>query len=114
MLSPLLPHEFYADVLNCSHLMFQSRSLILQSQDKKYRPVFFRKEDLENSLLSASNQQNRLNPAFRQGDIQVAVFEEIIKGMQENASRQWDDVVFIPPGFDASISSPQQQATANG
>ena len=43
MLSPLLPHEFYADVLNCSHLMFQSRSLILQSQDKKYRPVFFRK-----------------------------------------------------------------------
>lgn len=94
--------------------VFQSRSLILQSQDKKYRPVFFRKEDLENSLLSASNQQNRLNPAFRQGDIQVAVFEEIIKGMQENASRQWDDVVFIPPGFDASISSPQQPATANG
>lgn len=43
MLYPLLPHGFYGNVLNCSHLMFQSRSLILQSQGKKYRPLFFRK-----------------------------------------------------------------------
>ncbi|XP_050292671.1 protein TIC 22-like, chloroplastic isoform X2 [Quercus robur] len=47
-----------------------SRSLILKSQNKSYRPAFFRKEDLENSLLRASRQQNQINPAFRRGDIQ--------------------------------------------
>ncbi|KAH9679912.1 protein TIC 22-like [Citrus sinensis] len=43
-------------------------------------PVF--QEDLEKSLRRASSDQNKLNPAFRMGDIQVAVFEEIIKGMK--------------------------------
>ncbi|GAY53569.1 hypothetical protein CUMW_150070 [Citrus unshiu] len=62
--------------------VFQSRSLVLRSQNKSYRPVFFRKEDLEKSLRRASSDQNKLNPAFRMGDIQVAVFEEIIKGMK--------------------------------
>ncbi|KAH9649535.1 protein TIC 22-like [Citrus sinensis] len=39
-------------------------------------------EDLEKSLRRASSDQNKLNPAFRMADIQVAVFEEIIKGMK--------------------------------
>lgn len=99
MLLHLLTPWILCYCFNCLHPLLQSRSLILQSQDKKYRPVFFRKvseemqtwklfwfgiscsfsfliiqifqEDLENSLFKASNQQNRLNPAFRQGDIQV-------------------------------------------
>ncbi|KAK6255270.1 hypothetical protein SCA6_016575 [Theobroma cacao] len=83
--------------------VFQSRSLLLRSQNKSYRPVFFRKEDLEQSLLRASRQQNQLNPAFRPGDIQVAVFEEIIKGMKDGSTSKWDDVVFIPPGFDGAF-----------
>ncbi|PIA29873.1 hypothetical protein AQUCO_05800151v1 [Aquilegia coerulea] len=62
--------------------VFQSQSLVLKSQDKRYRPIFFRKEDLENSLRRASIQQKQLNPAFRQGDIQVSVLEEIIKTMK--------------------------------
>lgn len=94
--------------------VFQSRSLILRSQDKRYRPVFFRKEDLETSLLRASSQQKQLNPVFRQGDIQVAVLEEIIKGMKDSSTSKWDDVVFIPPGFDVSTDPSQQEATANG
>ncbi|KAI3420732.1 uncharacterized protein J3R85_012540 [Psidium guajava] len=93
--------------------VFQSRSLILRSQSQSYRPVFFRKEDLENSLLRASHQQNRLNPAFRQGDIQVAVLEEIIKGMKENSNSTWDDVVFIPPGFDVATDPSRQSAPRN-
>ncbi|OWM84236.1 protein TIC 22-like, chloroplastic [Punica granatum] len=88
--------------------IFQSRSLILKSRNKSYRPVFFRKEDLENSLQRASRQQNRLNPALRQGDIQVAALEEIIKGMKEDSGAKWDDVVFIPPGFDVSTDPSQQ------
>ncbi|KDP32579.1 hypothetical protein JCGZ_13129 [Jatropha curcas] len=88
--------------------VFQSRSLILSSQNKRYRPVFFRKEDLDKSLLRASREQKKLNPAFRQGDIQVAVFEEIIKSMKEGSTSTWADVVFIPPGFDVSTDPSQQ------
>lgn len=82
--------------------VFQSRSLVLRSQNKSYRPVFFRKEDLEKSLQRASQQQNKLNPAFRKGDIQVAVFEEIIKGMKDSNNSTWNDIIFVPPGFDVS------------
>ncbi|XP_057486678.1 protein TIC 22-like, chloroplastic [Actinidia eriantha] len=82
--------------------VFQSRSLVLRSQNMRYRPVFFRREDLEKSLFKASREQNRLNPALREGDIQVAVLEEIIEGMKDNNTSTWDDVVFIPPGFDVS------------
>ncbi|XP_057956845.1 protein TIC 22-like, chloroplastic [Malania oleifera] len=87
--------------------VFQSRSLILKSQDKRYRPLFFRKEDLEKSLLRASQQQRQLNPALRQGDILVAVLEEIIKGMKDSSTSKWDDVVFVPPGFDVSTDPSQ-------
>ncbi|CAI0397649.1 unnamed protein product [Linum tenue] len=84
--------------------VFQSRSLVLRSQTKSYRPVFFRKEDLEKSLYRASREQKKLNPLFRDGDIQVAVFEEVIKSMKENSGSTWNDVVFIPPGFDVSTN----------
>ncbi|KAJ4723067.1 Protein TIC 22-like, chloroplastic [Melia azedarach] len=92
----------------CGVPVFQSRSLVLRSKGKSYRPVFFRKEDLEKSLKRASSQQNKLNPAFKSGDIQVAVFEDIIKGMKEGSTSAWNDVVFVPPGFDVSTENTQQ------
>ncbi|KAL4326544.1 hypothetical protein S245_041999 [Arachis hypogaea] len=90
--------------------VFQSKSLILKSQDKRYRPLFFRKEDLEKSLHRASSDQNQLNPTLRQGDIQVATLEDVIKQMKENSTSKWEDVVFIPPGFDVS-TDPRKQRT---
>ncbi|XVF28985.1 hypothetical protein REPUB_Repub15cG0080500 [Reevesia pubescens] len=89
--------------------VFQSRSLVLRSQNKSYRPVFFRKEDLEQSLLRASRDQNQLNPVFRPGDIQVCCFLVLFP---DSSISNWDDVVFIPPGFDVSTDPTQQQATA--
>ncbi|XP_022761824.1 protein TIC 22-like, chloroplastic isoform X2 [Durio zibethinus] len=77
--------------------VFQSRSLVLRAENKSYRPCFFRKEDLEQSLLRASRQQNQLNPAVRPGDI------------QDSSMTTWDDVVFIPPGFDVSTDPTQLQ-----
>ncbi|GER32646.1 phospho-N-acetylmuramoyl-pentapeptide-transferase [Striga asiatica] len=68
--------------------VFQSKSLILKSRNKQYRPAFFRKEDLEKSLSRASHDQRVLNPILRQGDI------------QDSSTSSWDDVVFVPPGFD--------------
>ncbi|GLT49521.1 hypothetical protein SLA2020_230730 [Shorea laevis] len=92
--------------------VFQSQNLILRSGNKSYRPVFFRKEDLEKSLEKASRQQHQLNLAFRKGDIQVAVFEEIVNGMKDSATSKWDDVVFVPPGYDASTDPSQLSKTA--
>ncbi|KAI3794900.1 hypothetical protein L1987_37541 [Smallanthus sonchifolius] len=88
--------------------VFQSRSLVLRSQNRRYRPAFFRKEDLEKSLAKASVQQRQLNPALREGDLEVAVLEDIIQGMKDDSTTDWDDVVFIPPGFDVSTSPSRQ------
>ncbi|WOK94502.1 hypothetical protein Cni_G03205 [Canna indica] len=82
--------------------VFQSRSLVLRSENKRYRPAFFRKEDLEESLLRASRQQRQLNPALRRGDIKVSVLEDIITAMKDSSTSNLDDIVFIPPGFDVS------------
>ncbi|CAJ2677520.1 protein TIC 22-like, chloroplastic [Trifolium pratense] len=87
---------------------FQSRNLILKSQNKRYRPLFFRKEDLENSLEKASGQLNRIKSSTGQGDIEVAALEDVIKEMKENSTSKWDDVIFIPPGFDVSTDPKQQ------
>ncbi|CAN6447749.1 unnamed protein product [Victoria cruziana] len=86
--------------------VFQSKSLVLRSQGKRYRPVFFRREDLERSLYLASRDRRGLNPAFRHGDTEVYVMEDIIKGMMEDHAPKWDDVIFIPPGFD--VSAPER------
>ncbi|KAL3619944.1 Protein TIC 22-like, chloroplastic [Castilleja foliolosa] len=88
--------------------VFQSKSLVLRSQNKRYRPAFFRKEDLEKSLSRASHDQKQLNPSLRQGDIEVAVLEDIIQGMKDSSVSSWDDVVFIPPGFDVSTDPSRQ------
>ncbi|ERN10040.1 hypothetical protein AMTRI_Chr06g194870 [Amborella trichopoda] len=95
----------------CGVPVFKSQSLILRSGDKRYCPVFFRKEDLELSLSRASRDQRRLNPLMK-GDIQVCAFEEIIKGMKENHVTKWDNVVFIPPGFEVSTDVAQQRRQA--
>uniref|UniRef100_A0A0D3GPQ4 Protein TIC 22-like, chloroplastic n=1 Tax=Oryza barthii TaxID=65489 RepID=A0A0D3GPQ4_9ORYZ len=87
--------------------VFQSRSLVLMSDNKRYRPVFFRKEDLDNSLHRASRDQQKPNPAVKMGDIQVSSLENIIKSMKDSSSSKWDDAVFIPPGFDLATSSKQ-------
>ncbi|KAJ0969160.1 hypothetical protein J5N97_022037 [Dioscorea zingiberensis] len=91
--------------------VFQSRSLVLKIQDKKYRPIFFRKEDLDDSLFRASREQSRLNPAFRRGDLQVAVLEDIVDELKGNSASEWDDAVFIPPGLKLSADLNQETAT---
>ncbi|XP_039137881.1 protein TIC 22-like, chloroplastic [Dioscorea cayenensis subsp. rotundata] len=92
--------------------VFQSRSLVLKSQNKRYRPVFFRMEDLDDSLYRASHEQSRLNPALRRGDLQVAVLEDIVGELKGNSASEWDDVVFVPPGLKLSSDLTQETPTA--
>lgn len=87
--------------------VFQSNSLVLRKENMRYRPFFFRKEDLEKSLSRASREQNILNPALK-GDIQVAVLEDIIQGMKDSSTSEWNDAVFVPPGFDVSTNAPRR------
>ncbi|VFR01173.1 unnamed protein product [Cuscuta campestris] len=87
--------------------VFQSNSLVLRKENTRYRPFFFRKEDLEKSLSRASRDQNILNPALK-GDIQVDVLEDIIQGMKDSSTSAWNNVVFIPPGFDVSTNPPRR------
>uniref|UniRef100_A0A0D9WXS0 Tic22-like family protein n=1 Tax=Leersia perrieri TaxID=77586 RepID=A0A0D9WXS0_9ORYZ len=91
--------------------VFQSRSLVLMSDNKRYRPVFFRKEDLDNSLHRASRDQQKPNPAVKMGDIQVSSLENIIKSMKDSSSSKWDDAVFIPPGFDLATGAKQSNGS---
>ncbi|KAF0909286.1 hypothetical protein E2562_033601 [Oryza meyeriana var. granulata] len=93
--------------------VFQSRSLVLMSDNKRYRPVFFRKEDLDNSLHRASRDQQKPNPAVKMGDIQVSSLENIIKSMKDSSSSKWDDTVFIPPGFDLATGAKPLNLTNN-
>ncbi|KAM7279002.1 hypothetical protein ACFE04_006136 [Oxalis oulophora] len=64
-------------------------------------PVF--QEDLEKTLNKTAIEEKKSNKAPKRGDIQVGVLEEIIEGMQDNSTSTWDDVIFVPPGFDASV-----------
>ncbi|KAL0927933.1 hypothetical protein M5K25_002158 [Dendrobium thyrsiflorum] len=91
--------------------VFQSKSLALRSQGKRYRPAFFRKEDLEDSLLKASRDQRQLNPSYRKGNIEVSVLEEIISAMKGSSSSDWDDIVFIPPGFEVATAVREETQT---
>uniref|UniRef100_A0A453FIG5 Uncharacterized protein n=1 Tax=Aegilops tauschii subsp. strangulata TaxID=200361 RepID=A0A453FIG5_AEGTS len=43
----------------------------MRNDNKRYRPVFFRKEDLDKSLHRASSDQQNPIPAVRIGDTQV-------------------------------------------
>jgi len=82
--------------------VFQSNNLILRSHDKRFRPIFFSKEDLEGSLARAFQQQKKLNPSFDVStDIQVGSFEDVIRRMESGEeSPAWEEIVFIPPGLD--------------
>ncbi|EPS58124.1 hypothetical protein M569_16693, partial [Genlisea aurea] len=75
---------------------FQSKQLLLRSEGKGYRPVFFRKEDVEKYLSRASGGRDR---PVKRGDIEVGVLEDMVRGMMDRDSSK-EDVVFIPPGLD--------------
>lgn len=83
--------------------VFQSDNLILRSNNRRFCPIFFCKEDLDRALSRAFKQQQRVNPALKvNSDIQVGSFEDVLKRMESNQEDTgWGDIVFIPPGIDA-------------
>ncbi|BBN07087.1 hypothetical protein MPTK1_4g00880 [Marchantia polymorpha subsp. ruderalis] len=83
--------------------VFQSDNLILRSNNRRFCPIFFCKEDLERALSRAFKQQQRVNPSLQvNSNIQVGSFEDVLKRLESNdEDTGWGDIVFIPPGMDA-------------
>ncbi|KAL2630917.1 hypothetical protein R1flu_015603 [Riccia fluitans] len=83
--------------------VFQSDNLILRSNNRRFCPIFFCKEDLERALSRAFKQQQKVNPSLQvNSNIQVGSFEDVLKRLESNEEDSgWGDIVFIPPGMDA-------------
>lgn len=82
--------------------IFQSDNLILRSKERRFCPIFFRKEDLESALQRALSHKKSSNPNMLVStNVQVGSFEDVLKKLKESEEDTgWGDIVFIPPGMD--------------
>lgn len=72
--------------------VFQSDLLVVKKKNKRYCPIYFRKEDIEKELsLRASRGPSQ--------HIMVGSLEDVLKKMEKSEKNSgWDDLIFIPPG----------------
>ncbi|XP_076904580.1 protein TIC 22, chloroplastic-like [Bidens hawaiensis] len=76
--------------------VFQSDLLVIKKKNKRYCPVYFRKEDIEKELLRVP--RGPRGPAISQ-HIMVGSLEDVLKKMEASEKNSgWEDLVFIPPG----------------
>ncbi|XP_027092771.1 protein TIC 22, chloroplastic-like [Coffea arabica] len=75
--------------------VFQSDLLVVKRKNKRYLPIYFRKEDLEKELLMVAS---RRGPAASQ-HILVGNLENVLRKMEMSERNSgWEDLIFIPPG----------------
>lgn len=82
--------------------IFQSNNLIVRSNDIRFSPIFFCKEDLDQALQTAFHQRQKVTPSLQVNtDIEVGSFENVLKKMEGDHADGlgWGDIVFIPPGM---------------
>ncbi|BAT77840.1 hypothetical protein LR48_Vigan09g017300 [Vigna angularis] len=76
--------------------VFQSELLVVKKKNKRYCPVYFSKEDIEQELSKVSR-ASRAPGASQQ--IVVGSLEDVLKKMEmSERSSGWEDLIFIPPG----------------
>lgn len=76
--------------------VFQSDLLVVKKKNKRYCPIYFRKEDIEQELSTVSRSSR--GPGVSQ-QIMVGSLEDVLKKMEINEkSSGWEDLIFIPPG----------------
>lgn len=76
--------------------VFQSDLLVVKRKNKRYLPIYFRKEDIEKELSRVS--RGSRGPGFSQ-HILVGSLEDVLKKMGTSARNSgWEDLIFIPPG----------------
>ncbi|KAK7352406.1 hypothetical protein VNO80_17827 [Phaseolus coccineus] len=76
--------------------VFQSELLVVKKKNKRYCPVYFSKEDIEQELSKVSR-ASRVPGASQH--IVVGSLEDVLKKMEmSERSSGWEDLIFIPPG----------------
>ncbi|KMT06122.1 hypothetical protein BVRB_7g162930 [Beta vulgaris subsp. vulgaris] len=74
--------------------VFQSDLLVVKKKNKRYCPIYFRKEDIEKELSQRSSRGRGLSQP-----IVVGSLENVLKKMEVSEKNSgWDDLIFIPPG----------------
>ncbi|KAL8523312.1 hypothetical protein ACS0TY_013329 [Phlomoides rotata] len=76
--------------------VFQSDLLVVKKKNKRYSPIYFRKEDIEKALSSVSRSSRGLGVSQH---ILVGSLEDVLRKMEISEKNSgWDDLIFIPPG----------------
>ncbi|KAL7207888.1 hypothetical protein ACSBR1_029773 [Camellia fascicularis] len=76
--------------------VFQSDLLVVKKRNKRYCPIYFRKEDIEKELSTISRASR--GPGVSQ-HIMVGSLEDVLKKMEMSEKNSgWEDLIFIPPG----------------
>lgn len=76
--------------------VFQSDLLVVKKKNKRYCPIYFRKEDIEKELSMVSRSSRG---AGLSQHIMVGSLEDVLKRMEMSEKNSgWEDLIFIPPG----------------
>nr|XP_043615523.1 protein TIC 22, chloroplastic isoform X2 [Erigeron canadensis] len=76
--------------------VFQSDLLVIRKKNRRYCPIYFRKEDIEKELLMVP--RGPRGPGISQ-HIMVGSLEDVLKKMEMSEKNSgWEDLIFIPPG----------------
>ncbi|KAK4744803.1 hypothetical protein SAY87_011115 [Trapa incisa] len=76
--------------------VFQSELLVVKKKNRRYLPIYFRKEDIEKELSMVSRASR--GPGLSQ-HIMVGSLEDVLKKMEMSEKNSgWEDLIFIPPG----------------
>ncbi|XP_057428380.1 protein TIC 22, chloroplastic [Lotus japonicus] len=76
--------------------VFQSDLLVVKRKNKRYCPVYFSKEDIEQELSKVSRASKG---AGLSQHIMVGSFEDVLRKMEMSEGNSgWEDLIFIPPG----------------
>ncbi|KAH7567416.1 hypothetical protein ACOSP7_010707 [Xanthoceras sorbifolium] len=75
--------------------VFQSDLLVVKKKNKRYCPVYFQKEDIEQELSKVRT----LRGSGVSQHIMVGSLEDVLKKMEMSEKNSgWEDLIFIPPG----------------
>ncbi|XP_071710853.1 protein TIC 22, chloroplastic [Rutidosis leptorrhynchoides] len=76
--------------------VFQSDLLVIKKKNKRYCPIYFRKEDIEKELLMVPRGPRGQGVSQH---IMVGSLEDVLKKMEMSEKNSgWEDLIFIPPG----------------
>ncbi|KAJ8538087.1 hypothetical protein K7X08_014627 [Anisodus acutangulus] len=74
--------------------VFQSDLLVVKKRNRRYCPIYFRKEDIEKELSSRASRGSGVSQ-----HIMVGTLEDVLKKMEVSQRNSgWEDLIFIPPG----------------